>query len=307
MKLAHHLKVFGLIFVALLGLSACELSAGAGLHEDGHATVSVEFHDSLGLLAGDNITSCEDLMALSLEELQNDPQASNIPPVAFDLLLDYLTITEIPSDQGLACRADFETPDSVVDGRFIQETSSSFIIDGRIDDAEGAPEGLSLLLNLLDVKLVIATPGPISQADGGMIDANRAIYTDITYILENGIYVEGAKHGTADFSNLLAPSNATGLALWVWIAIAFALAGGIGLFVFLIVRKADPGSDPHELPAYGYGVNFAPPAPADSGSSSTSGATQPPAQTLAQPPAPTRIPSPITHQDEKDSTDHELL
>lgn len=122
-------------------------------------TIAIEFHDSYGILAQEKISSCEDLLSASLEQLKNDPQTAEIPSGAIDLLLEQVTITELESDDELACRADFETPDSIVDGEIVKETADTFIVDGRINDSEDLPAGLGFLINMLDVRLVVATPG----------------------------------------------------------------------------------------------------------------------------------------------------
>ncbi|WP_216387143.1 hypothetical protein [Arcanobacterium phocae] len=265
MRLPRKIATYATTAVLALTLGACHVDAGAGIHEDGTATIAMEFHDQYGLLSQENISSCDDFANQVIAEARKSPEVAQLPSGALDEAIEHLDVTEVPSKDGLGCRISFETPESVIDSDKITETDSTYIIDMREDASEEVPPEAKMMMDFVDVRVVVAMPGKIIKADGATIDGNRAIYEGLEPIIKNGIYVEGEKTGNADFSDLFAPAGATsGMPLWAWIAIGVAIIAAIALLVFFLVRKKEP-EQVTDLPEYGftpqYDPNVASPTP----------------------------------------------
>ncbi|WP_216388764.1 hypothetical protein [Arcanobacterium phocae] len=265
MRLPRKIATYATIAVLALTLGACHVDAGAGIHEDGTATIAMEFHDQYGLLGQENISSCDDFANQVIAEARKSPEVAQLPAGALDEAIEHLDVAEVPSKDGLGCRISFETPESVIDGDKITETDSTYIIDMREDTSDEIPAEAKMLMDIVDARIIVAMPGKIIKADGATIDGNRAIYESLEPIIKNGIYVEGEKAGNADFSNLFAPVGAASvMPLWAWIAIGVAIIAAIALLVFFLVRKKEP-EQVTDFPEYGftpqYDPNVASPTP----------------------------------------------
>ncbi|QJC21233.1 hypothetical protein [Arcanobacterium buesumense] len=259
MRLPRKLSAYAMTAVVTLSLGACHLDAGAGIHEDGTATIAMEFHDQYGILGEQNISSCDDFANQVIAEMRNNPEFSELPGDEIDKALQQLNVSEVPSEGGLGCRISFVTPDSIIDGDKIKETDSTFILDMREGTNGEIPAEAQMLMDFVEVRIVVATPGNILKADGATIDGNRAIYENLEPIIANGIYVEGEKSGNADFTDLFAPANAShGVPIWAWIAIGLGIVALIAILVFFMVRKKEPEQTDMPFPGYGFTPHYDP-------------------------------------------------
>lgn len=171
---------FGLLAPLALTIAACESDTTISILENGDARMTMEIHDTDGILEMGGLTSCDDFM----EDFVGSED-------------DY-TVEDISSGGHLGCRITVDSYGSVVDGETLKETDSTYIFEVPADEAadELGSDDLDMLAAMgFGFTFNIEMPGDIIQADGAQISGNRATYDDPN-ALTQGIYVEGYKSGS---------------------------------------------------------------------------------------------------------------
>ncbi|MDP9806563.1 hypothetical protein J2S70_001145 [Trueperella bonasi] len=253
-------KLLALTLLAPLALtvSACESDNVFSVTEDGAGSLVMEIRDTQGLLEMGGLKSCDEFVG-------------DVPDAA-----DF-TVEDISSGNQLGCRISTESGISIVDGKTLKETDSTYIFEldsGETDDMLSTDQ-MELFSSMgFNFTFTVEMPGDIIRAEGANIDGNRATYTDFTQ-LSSGILVEGNKSPGGGGTITDAPptddptepvedeptttggettdpvgedpaeaeGDEGGIPSWVWIVIAVVAVAAIGGIVFAVTRKKDGGHD----------------------------------------------------------------
>ncbi|AWE43072.1 MULTISPECIES: hypothetical protein [unclassified Actinobaculum] len=255
-------------------LGACRSENTLEITDDGMLKMTMDVVDDEGLILGTAVEDCASFIAIAGDAAKG---------------LQDATVEDITVDGHPGCRLTTEEPVEF-DGIFLVDNGDSMtfnVTPGLMPDVGDDAD----LLGNTTFSLRVVLPGDITEADnGGQIEGNTAVYTDIS-VLETGFSVTGGKgslssSASADPSNT--PSNSTtpsittadptvpspieppatedesdsGFPVWAWVLIAvgaMALAGG---GIFLATRKKGGPGNQGDYPSgpgtpggspYGYG------------------------------------------------------
>ncbi|VEI13574.1 hypothetical protein [Trueperella bialowiezensis] len=249
-----------LILPVGLALAACESDTTIGINEDGVASITMEIHDTSGMLAAGGMTSCDEFSSSIAE---GD---------------DSFTVEDISKDGNLGCRITGNSGVSAVDDDVLVETDDTYIftIDEDLGDTGLTDEDLAMLKQMgFGFSFTVEMPGDIVKADGAQISGNRATFDDPS-VFSQGITVEGYKSGSGGGSKPTPSPTATtegpetptptedptdeptdepteapttnededgGFPVWGWILIGVGALAVIGGVVFAVTRKKNDGDN----------------------------------------------------------------
>jgi hypothetical protein len=249
--------VFAALLPAVL-LGACRSDNTLEITDDGMLKMTMDVVDDEGLMLGTAVDDCASLIALAGDSANGLKDA---------------TVEDITVDGHPGCRVTTEEAVEF-DGVFLIDNGDSMTFNVNPGLMPDVGDDADLLENTT-FSLRVVLPGDITEADnGGQIEGNTAVYTDIS-VLETGFSVTGGKGSlsssgsTASADPSDTPSSSTtpfvttpdptvpspieppategesdsGFPVWAWVLIAvgaIALAGG---GIFLATRKkGGPGN-----------------------------------------------------------------
>ena len=249
--------VLAMLLPAVL-LGACRSDNTLEITDDGMLKMTMDVVDDEGLMLGTAVDDCASLIALAGDSANGLKDA---------------TVEDITVDGHPGCRVTTEEAVEF-DGVFLIDNGDSMTFNVTPGLMPDVGDDANLLENTT-FSLRVVLPGDITEADnGGQIEGNTAVYTDIS-VLETGFSVTGGKGSlsssgsTASADPSDTPSSSTtpfvttpdptvpspieppatedesdsGFPVWAWVLIAvgaIALAGG---GIFLATRKkGGPGN-----------------------------------------------------------------